>query len=154
MKKIFVMMVILGTMSSYRGISETPGPVKEISGYRLKNNNIAFNDYNLWVITNREAFDKLFIAEAETAISPGFEGEIVLAGKVETLSNSYSIQFKKTTIRRNELNVYFTVRKEGPPRDGTGPVSLVAFPRNASIKKVNFYHDNILVRTIPIVAVY
>jgi hypothetical protein len=55
---------------------------------------------------------------------------------------------------KSELNVYFTVQKEGPARDGAGPVTLVAYPKHPQVKKVNFYHGNMLVRTIPIVTVY
>ncbi len=153
MKKIIVLMLIIGSLSSFRRLEE-PGNVKELSGYKLKSKSIVFNDFNLWVITNGEAFDKTFIAERETAARPSFEEEMVLAAKAETSTNSYRISFKKAEIRKTELNVYFTVQKDGPGRDGDGPVSLIAFPRNTTAKKVNFYHDNLLVRTIPIVAVY
>jgi hypothetical protein len=157
MKKIMILVLIAGVLSSFRDSKEI-GPVPDngrvLPGYKLKSSAIVFNDYNLWVITNSEVFDKLFIPETETAARPDFNEEMVLAAKVETPANTYNIRFKKTEVRKKDLNVYFTVQKEGPGQDGAGPVSLITFSRNPTVRKVNFYHDNLLVRSIPVVAVY
>ena len=151
MKKTIVMMLILGMMASF---SPDPGSVKRLTGYKLRTESVVLNDFNLWVVTQELAFDKLFIAESASVTRPGFEQEIVLAGKVETKTNAYAIQFKKYEVENAELNVYFGVQKIGPVEKASAPVSMITFPRNASVRKVNFYHDNILVKTIPIVAVF
>jgi len=149
------MMLMLGTLGSFTPKEpDTSTNVKELTGYRLKNKVTVLNDFNLWVITNDITFDKVFVAETETVARPTFDNEIVLAAKAETLANSYQIRFKRTEIRKSDLNVYFGVQKSGPAQDGAGPVSLMAVQRNSKIKRVNFYHDNILVRSIPIVTVY
>ncbi len=149
------MMLLLGTLGSFTSKEpDTSSSVKELTGYRLKDKVTVLNDFNLWVITNDITFDKVFVAEAETVARPAFDNEIVLAAKAETLANAYQIRFKRTEVRKENLNVYFSVQKSGPSQDGAGPVSLMAVQRNSKIKRVNFYHDNILVRSIPIVTVY
>lgn len=148
------MLLFIASLSSYSSIKEDPNiPVKELTGYRLKSKTFVYNDYNLWVITNKGAFEKLFVADTGTKL-PDFGEEIILAAKVETISSVYRISFRKTIVRRNELDIYFTVQKHGPGQNGAGPVSLVAIPRNTAVKRINFYHDDMLVRRIPIVAVY
>jgi hypothetical protein len=155
MKKIIVMMLMVGTLGSFTPKEpDTTSSVKELTGYRLKNKVTVLNDFNLWVVTNDITFDKIFVAETETVARPDFDSEIVLAAKAETLANSYQIRFKRTEIRKTDLNVYFGVQKSGPAQDGAGPVSLMTVQRNSNIRRVNFYHDNILVRSIPIVTVY
>ena len=40
------------------------------------------------------------------------------------------------------------------PRADEPPVSMAVVPKDKSVRKVNFYHDKVLVKTIPIVTVY
>lgn len=135
------------------GSVENPENVKELSGYQLREKEISLNDYNLWVITNEDGFNKTFVPESEVVIRPRFDEEWVLAAKVETQAHFYSVKFKKVVVEGNALNVYFGVQK---PRRGFAvqPVSIITAPKNREIRKVNFYHDNILVRSVPIGFVY
>ena len=130
------------------------GDVIELNGYKLRYTLIDFRDYNLWAVTTEEAFNTEFEAENERVIRPDFERQIVIAGKVETANYTYAVKFKSKEIDGNTLNVYFSVKKTGESLQGAGPVTLAMIPRDKTIKRVNFFHDNILVKTVPIVAVY
>lgn len=157
MKKITIIVLLAGLLTAFTttgyndNIAEN---VKELYGYTLKEKDFDPSDFNLWVITHSVAFDKTFIAETDKVARPDFDIELVFAGKVETLNYSYRLKFKTILTKGEEMNVYFSVRKAGPAKQGNGPVSLATVSKNQGIKKINFYHDNILVRTIPIVWVY
>lgn len=157
MKKIttIVMLSVFLTAFTVRKMyNHVAENVKELYGYTLKNKDFDPSDFNLWVVTHSEAFDKTFIAETNKATRPDFDAELVIAAKVETLNYAYRVKFKTILITGDEMNVYFSVRKAGNANQGNGPVSLATVSKNQGVKKVNFYHDNILVRTVPIVWVY
>ncbi len=157
MKKITTVVLFAAIVSAFTTIkeyNEVAENVKELYGYTLKNKDFDPSDFNLWVITTTQGFDKTFIAETERAIRPDLNEDLVLAAKVETLNYAYRVKFKTILTKDEEMNVYFTVRKAGPAKQGNGPLSLATVKKNQEIKKINFYHDNILVRTVPIVWVY
>jgi len=154
MKKIVSMALLFGVLTAFttnKDSKEDPVTVKELSGFRLRDNVFSLADYNLWVITNADAFDKTFIRSNDTVKMPRFDEELVLAAKVETWSNSYKVMVKKIVRKDDELNFYFTIQRG---RSNEGNALVTAYPKEPSVKKVNFYHDNVLVRTIPIVSVY
>lgn len=156
MFKLFLVGVIGSMLMAFTTVKDSvehPESVKELAGYQLREKEFSMNDYNLWVITNEDAFNKTFIADSDGVIRPRFDEEWVLAAKVETQAHFYSVKFKKVVVEGNTLNVYFGVQK---PRRGyvLQPVSIITAPKNREIRKVNFYHDNILVRSVPIGLVY
>lgn len=157
MKKILAIVIISGMLTAFR-IHTAPTVlvenVKELSGYKLRNKNFNFNDFNLWIITNELSFNNEFIAESDEVTRPRFSEQWVVAAKVETHNYSYRVLFKKLILKDSILNIYFTVKKEGAALGGDGPVAISAFPKDKAIKKVNFYHNNVLVRSVPVVAVY
>jgi hypothetical protein len=133
----------------------TIGNVKELSGYQLRDKVISIHDYNLWVIANEETFDNVFVAQYDSVARPNFEKELVLAAKVETWNNVYKVKFKTILVKDESLNVYFSIQRDKNAMLGIGaPVYISVFPKSSTVKKVNFYHDNVLVRTVPIVSVY
>lgn len=138
-------------LSAFTGDYEA---VKVLSGYKLIDKEITLNDFNLWVITNENSFNEAFLAESEDAIRPRFEEEMVLAVKVQTHSNSYTARFLKAETPKNELNLYFSLKRDKHFQAEGSPASLAIFPKNKAVRKVNFYHDNVLVKSVPIVAVY
>lgn len=157
MKKITIIVMLAGFLTAFTTLKRVDNiveNVKELYGYTLKEKDFDPSDFNLWVITHSVAFDKTFIAETEKAARPDFNAELVIAGKVETLNYTYRLKFKTILTKGDEMNVYFSVRKAGPANQGNGPLSLATLQKNQGIKKINFYHDNILVRTVPIVWVY
>jgi hypothetical protein len=157
MKKIIVVLpasFILTAFSTKKDSAIAFDKVTELQGYKLRNTAIDFHDFNIWVVTTEDVFDKEFISESSTATRPRFEDQLVLAVKVETLSFSYAVKFRSMTLKDKNLNVYFGVRKEGPAKNGEGPVSLAVVPKDSSVKKINFFHDNVLVKSVPIAMVY
>lgn len=148
------MALLFGVLSAFttnKDSAEDPVTVKELAGYRLRDNTFSLNDYNLWVITNADAFDKTFTRESDSVKLPRFDEELVLAAKVETWSNSYKVMVKRIVQKGEELNFYFGIQRG---KSNTGNVLVTTYSKDPSVKKVNFYHDNVLVRTIPIVSVY
>jgi hypothetical protein len=157
MFKMLSVMVLSGILAAFTPAGEPAGigeNVKELSGYRLRDKSISLNDYNLWVIANEETFDKAFIADSNAVTRPAFEKELVLAAKVETYANSYKVKFKTAIVKDESLNVYFSIQRDKHPQVEAGKVAVTVFPKSTTIRKVNFYHDTKLVRSVPVVNVY
>jgi hypothetical protein len=153
MKKWGILLV-LGAMLSAFTNTRVADEVKEMTGYKLAAKNFSLNDYNLWVVTNKEVFCEIFLPAYTNTKAPDFDTEWVLAGKVKTVHNAYTLEFKRASAGTDYLNVYFRLRKDKNARETDETVSMISMPKNSSIKRVNFYHDEVLVRTIPIVTVY
>ena len=130
------------------------GEMKELTGYRLRDKAINYYDFNLWVVTNEDVFIRDFEPLHDSVLRPQFEEQMVLAAKVQTINYAYEVRFKKTVVDNGTLNVYFTVRKQGDTELNEKPVSMAIVPKDRAIKKVNFFHDKVLVKTVPIVTVY
>lgn len=157
MKKLVVLLltgILLTAFATNRKMPAVPIITKELKGYQLKDNNFSLNDYNLWVITHEQAFDKMFVAEDMSVQRPVFTNEIVMAVKVETVTNSYRVQFARIVESGRELNVYFNIHRDKVKNEISRPVTMIATERNTEIMKVNFFHGNVLIRSVPIVAVY
>lgn len=158
MKKITAIFFAGFMLSAFTNSKEHPildDNAKILSGYKLRDDKvISFTDYNLWAVTNELSFDKTFIPDSEGVARPRFEEELVLAAKVESMSNSYKVTFKKMIVVKDQLDVYFSLEREGPSQQGAGPLTLVTWPKNQQVKKVNFYHGSMVVKSVPIVTVY
>lgn len=127
--------------------------ITELTGYRLRNSEISLDNFNLWVVTTETVFDEKFVAEHDHVTRPDFACELVVAGKVQTFANAYTMSFKRMELKSGVLHVYFTVRKTRRGHSTT-PVAMSVFPKDGTVKKVNFYHDNVLVSSIPVNNVY
>ena len=136
-----------------KGVSEDPLTFKALYGYALKNHPGPRSDFNIWVVTNEDSFNEEFVAGEGVSVKPDFGRQLVVAVNAETPSYVYRVSFLRTELRNDELHVYFTVRKAGIDAP-QGLVSVAALDKSPGLKKVHFYHDNIRVRTIPIVSVY
>lgn len=157
MKKIIVILlagVMLTGFSLPLNNSPVAGEVTELTGYRLKHNHIDVTDFNLWVVTSEDVFARDFEPMYDSVVKPEFDRQMVLAAKVQTANYAYRAKFKKTVLQNGILHVYFNVKKEGPVEDFEAPVSIIAVPKDKAIKKVHFYHDNMMVKAVPVVAVY
>lgn len=157
MKKIIVMILAgIGLTAFSIPENKTPlvGEVIELTGYKLKHNNIDYTDFNLWVVTSEDVFERDFEPEHDSVLRPRFDEQLVLGAKVETIHNSYRVKFKKTELVNGTLNVYMSVKREGAVEEVKLPVSMAVALKDRSMKKVNFYHDNVLVKSVPIVTVY
>lgn len=149
MRKLY-MLVLAAVLFAFSPADE----VKELNGFKLTNKEVSLTDFNLWVITTPEVFCQTFSPERAEAAAPDFDQEWVLAGKLRTVSGFYSIKFKRTVVSKDALNVYFKIKRDKNQVESDESVSMVLVPRNSGVKKVNFYHDEVLVRTVPIVTVF
>jgi hypothetical protein len=156
MKKIIVILLtgIMMTAFSVNKTTLVAETMTELHGYTLRNNNVNLHDFNLWVITNEETFNNEFVAETDQVIKPQFETQLVLAAKVVTQSSTYQVKFREIVVDRNTLNVYFSVKRDRPEVEKPGQLAAAAVAKNHAVKKVNFYHDKVLVKSVPIVSVY
>lgn len=153
MKKITGILVLAGLLSGFTSNPPATG-LKELTGYKLVTNTISLTDYNLWVVTNKEVFCQTFSPENNTTTVPDFETEWVMAGKIKTVHNSYTLRFTSAAAVTDHLNVYFKIKRDNKENAADETVSMITVPKGSGIKRVNFYHDKVLVRTIPIVSVY
>ena len=134
--------------------SVDPSSFTTLRGYSLKNDPGPQPDFNLWVVTNEVAFNQEFIAGEQATGKPDFENQLVVGASAQTERFRYRVDFLKTSVDKNGINIYFHVVKFKPGQEIENNVSLAAIAKNSAAKKVNFYHDNILVKSIPIVSVY
>lgn len=132
----------------------TVGEMTELTGYKLRDIRINYHDFNLWVVTNEDVFVRDFEPLHDSVLRPRFDEQMVLAAKVKTINYDYQVKFKRTLVNNGTLNVYFAVRKQGFDELTEKPVTMAVVPKDRSIRKVNFFHDNVLVKTVPIVTVY
>lgn len=157
MKKIIVILiasVMLTGFSTPANEKYLSGELTELTGYKLRDNKINHHDFNLWVVTNEDVFSRDFEPLHDSVLHPRFDEQMVLAAKVETVSNTYRVKFKKTIMGNGTLNVYLNVKREAVSDDTEKPVSMIVVPKDRTIRKVNFFHDNVLVKSVSIVAVY
>lgn len=157
MKKIIIVLLAGIMLSAFSSpVKEAPVAftVNELTGYKLRNNIIDTHDFNLWVVTNEDVFNRDFVPMYDSVLRPQFDSQMVLAAKVETINYAYRVRFRSVVEDNGSLNVYFSVKKEGVAGEVESPLSMITFSKDRGIKKVNFYHDNVLVKTIPVVAVY
>ena len=156
MKKIIFILLAGSLLSSFSPAFNHPltGDVTELTGYKLRHNDINLHDFNLWVVTNEEVFLRDFEPLHDSVLRPHFEEQMVLAARVETVNYVYRTKFRKTVVANGILQVYMSIRRMGSTDDTVIPLTMVSVPKDRSIRKVQFYHDNVLVKTIPIVTVY
>lgn len=156
MFKVLFIMLIGGMLTAFtvNNHPTDPGTLKELPGYKFVGKDLTQTDFNLWIITNEDAFYQAFMPESDEVPRPQFDKEMVLAAKVQTYANNYDVRFTKTTIRKNELNVYLNVKKKKDAPVDDSSVAIAIFPKIKEVKKVNFFHDDVFVRSVPIVTVY
>lgn len=157
MKKTVLVVLISSMIAAFTPVGTgpaAPSNVRELSGYKLRTSDFSLRDFNLWFVTNQGTFDETFVAENDNVIKPSFDNEWVVAGKVETMANSYLVTFRKAVLHKEVLNVYFSVEREGPAKLGEGNVTLATVTRNPKVRVVNYYHGNQLIKSIPVVNVY
>jgi hypothetical protein len=156
MKKIVLttmMSLALVIMSVSKGLTEDPRAMTALHGYTLKNNPGPGSDFNIWVVTHESAFDEEFIAGQDATVKPDFGKQIAVAINAETSNYVYQVNFTRSELVKDELHVYFTVRKASVDAM-SGMVNVAALEKKAGLKKIHFYHDNVRIRTVPIVSVY
>ena len=123
-------------------------------GYITNDSVLSHTEFNVWLVTTQPSFDSLFTTAITSAYKPDFDKEVAVAIRALTHTSSYKVTYKEMFRRGRVLQVYFNVRKENPGDEGYGWVSITAFPKNQEIRRVDFYHDNMFIKSIPVVIVY
>ncbi len=148
-----MMSLVLVITSVSKGLTEDPRALTNLHGYVLKNNPGPSADFNVWVVTTETSFDEEFVALEGGTKKPDFENEMAIAVSAETHNYVYQVNFTRSELKKDELHVYFTVRK-APVDAVPGMVKLATVAKTPGLKIVHFYHDNTRIRTVPIVSVY
>ena len=148
-----MMSLALVIMNVSKGSTEDPRAMTALHGYTLKNNPGPGADFNIWVVTHENAFDEEFVAGQDATLKPNFEKQLAVAVNAETSNYVYQVNFTRSELKKDELHVFFTVRK-APVDAVSGMVNVVALEKTPGLKKIHFYHDNVRIRTVPIVSVY
>ena len=148
-----MMGLALVIMSVSKGLAEDPRAMTALYGYTLKNHPGPGSDFNIWVVTHQNAFNDEFVGGEDASIKPDFDKQLVVAVNAETSNYIYRVNFTRSELKKDELHVYFTVRK-APVDALPGMVQVAALDKTPGLKKIHFYHDNVRIRTVPIVSVY
>ena len=125
----------------------------DLSCYRMRSKTVSHTDYNIWVVTNKVALEENFIADSCSG-DLDFDNNLVVALKLETETANYKISFSKITRDANAINVYFNTKRLRNSLEEGSPLEMAEIARDRSVRKVNFYHGNMLVKSIPVVSVY
>ena len=156
MRKVTFLLLPFFLLSSF-SIERTDGTgtpvITELSCYHIKAKTVSHTDYNIWVVTNQGALEEHFIADS-CASNIDFEHELLVALKLETDQGTYKINIKRITIAGNAINVYFESRRLKIPVEEGSPLVMASISKDSTVRKVNFYHGDMLVKTVPIVTVY
>lgn len=150
MKKMFVLLLAGFMLTAFTApVSNTklPGDCNELNGFKVKQDKIDHRDFNLWVITGMDSFKKLFEPVHDSVLMPVFDNQVVIAALVETINNSYRVKFIKLVQKKDVLNVYFTVSKKGPVQESASDPAIIAIAGAESVKKVNFWYGDVLIRS-------
>ena len=155
LRLIIVCSIFLQACSASKKVVVVPNVAMSLMpGYITNDSVLSRTEFNVWLVTTELSFDSLFTTAITSAYKPDFSKEIAVAIRAITQTSSYKVTYKEMLRRGNVLDVYFTARREKPEDEGYGWVSITAFPKNQDIKRVNFYHDNVMIRSIPVVIVY
>lgn len=146
--------IFLFACSTQKKVSLAPAQVSGLPGYEIRDSNFSRKDFNVWVVTTQLSFDSIFLTTTAVDNKPNFDNQLVVAIKAETSTSQYKVTFRNMVVDRRELNVYFTVAKDKTENEGSSWVTVAAIPRSNDIRRVNFFHDNVLTRTVPVVRVY
>lgn len=124
-----------------------------LSNYFVKNTVPLPDEYNYRVAASQAEFDAMFGAAATMNNSirqPDFSGQTVVAVIGKTSAQQQEIRIDGATLAGKDLHVYYTVKKGGMQSFTTTAAGLATVPKAVSVKKVNFYQDSMLVKTIPV----
>lgn len=149
-----VSFIFLFACSTQKEVPLAPAQVSSLPGYEIRDTNFSRKDFNVWVVTTPLSFDSLFVTTTAVDTKPDFDSQLVVAIKAQTISSKYKVTFRNMVVDGRELNVYFTVAKDQPEREGSSWVTVAAIPRGNNIRRVNFFHDDVLTRSVRVVIVY
>jgi hypothetical protein len=157
-KIVFIIMiaVITGGCSSSKQTTASAIGLVPLENYFVGINNSFDTGYNYKVVTDQSAFDKDFKVSASAGASvrkPDFGGQTVVA----VIHNGPPNQRKEIVMdgasyNGSQVYVYYHIKETLSSTVTTylPGLGLATVPKAQSAKKVNFYQDSVLVKTVPV----
>lgn len=145
--------VLLSACSGNRHTSASPIGLTPLGNYFVKNTVALPDEYNYKVSVNQADFDQTFgVASTmnNTIIKPDFSGQIAVAVIGKPSSQQQEISFDKATLGGKDLYVYYKTKKGNTQSYTSTPLALATVPKAIDVKRVNFYQDSTLVKTVPV----
>jgi hypothetical protein len=145
--------LMLNGFVANRPVTEKILDAYDLSCYRMKSKTVSHSDYNIWVITNKAALEENFFQDS-CASDLNFDNKLVVALKLETETATYKVSLSKVATSKNAIDVYFTTKRLQAPVEEGSPLEMAEISRDSNVKKINFYHGTMLVKSVPLVSVY
>lgn len=110
------------------------------------------DSFNYRYIVSAEEFNKAFHmtkASPGTAVVPDFTRQSVVAVIMQPTERVVSIDIRKAEAANKEVNIYYEITDTASWTTFSHTVkAIAAIPKNDSVKKVNFYKNEIKEKTI------
>lgn len=146
-------LVLLAGCGNSKYVTPSEVGLVPLQGYFVKNNVLLQEEFNYLVITNKGDFDNIFGIAAtgnSKIIKPDFSGQVVLAIAGKSSETKKTIWIERAVIGDKEMNVYFSTASGGVQTFSSTSLSLAAVPRSRSVRKVNFYKGEALVKKVQV----
>lgn len=157
MKNFTVLIVALVTLScnSAKNITASSIGLVPLDNYFVKNNVTLTDDTTYQAITNNATFENNFgVAKTmdNKIITPDFNGQTVVAVILKPTNKNVSVKLLKATLDGKDLNVYYSITNNGADLTYTQtPAAVATVPKALDAKNVNFFSQDVKVKTIPLV---
>ncbi|MBO9659158.1 MAG: hypothetical protein J7527_10075 [Chitinophagaceae bacterium] len=154
---VFVLMiaVVAGGCSASKNTTPSTIGLVRLDNYFIGLNNSLDTGYNYKVITDKATFEKDFKESASSGAAvrkPDFGGQTVVA----VIHNGPPNQRKEIVMdgagyNGSQMYVYYHIRETLSSAVTTylPGLGLATVPKVQQVKKVNFYQDSVLVKTVP-----
>lgn len=151
--RIILGVLLLSACSTNRHTSASAIGLTPLGNYFVKNTVTLPDEYNYKVSVSQADFDQIFDVAAtmnNTIAKPDFSGQVAVAVMGKPSSQQQEISFEKATLGGKDLYVYYTVKKGGTQSYTSTALALATVPKANDVKRVNFYQDSTLVKTVPV----
>ena len=126
-----------------------------LDNYFVKNNVTLTDDTTYEAITSNVTFENNFgVAKTmdNKIITPDFNGQTVVAVILKPTNKNVSVKLLKATLAGKDLNIYYSISNNGADLTYTQtPTAVATVPRTIGAKNVNFFSQDVKVKTIPLV---
>ncbi|MCG2617723.1 hypothetical protein LZZ85_25705 [Terrimonas sp. NA20] len=159
MRSVFIVLiaaVIIGGCSAGKQSTASPIGLVPLEHYYAGINNSFDTGYNYRVITDQSSFEKDLKVSASSGASvrkPEFSGQTVVA----VIHNGPPNQRKEIVLdgaayNGSQMYVYYHIKEtlRSPVTTYLPGLGLATVPKVQSVKKVNFYEDSVLVKSVPV----
>ena len=157
MKNLAFLIVIIVMLScnNTKNIAASSIGLVPLDNYFVKNNVTLTDDTTYEAITSNVTFENNFgVAKTmdNKIITPDFNGQTVVAVILKPTNKNVSVKLLKATLAGKDLNIYYSISNNGADLTYTQtPTAIATVPRALDAKNVNFFSQDVKVKTIPLV---